>query len=554
MLATSVAPMSNPHHDKQGATRAERASAEDPAPEAVDSRSLAPSGDRPRATTAGVPRRLFLSALSGGAAAVLGGVSGCGAAVVVTPDVGQSKPADLTLATATQLADLIRRKQVTSTEVLEAHLKRIDAVNSKLNAVVQLAADSAREAAKAADLALSKGQIMGPLHGVPMTIKDSLDTAGIITTAGTEGWKTHKPDKDAVVVKRLKAAGAVLMGKTNTPELTWAFETNNAIYGRTNNPWDKAYSPGGSSGGAAAIVAAHGSPFDIGSDTGGSIRIPSHLCGIAGLKPTSGRVPRTGHVISAEGMLQSFTTLGPLARSVEDLWLLFGIIAGPDYQDASIVDVPLGDPKAVKLSDLRVAVHTDNGVHKLDDEVANVVNQVAKELEGTVARVDHKRPDALKYVMEVDDHMYGADGGASLRRLLNKVGTKTPGPDLTSTLNHPAMSSGDLTDMLERVDQWRGQMMSFLQDFDAIICPPCAVASLKHGDSTADDDAYAEFSYTFAYNMTGWPAAVVRAGQTSTGMPIGVQIVARPFREDVVIALASRIEAHFGGYRPPPGL
>lgn len=460
-------------------------------------------------------------------------------------------PTELFRATARQLADLIRQKKASSLEAVNACLARIAQVNPKLNAVVALVAEDARAHAKAADQKLARGETVGPLHGVPMTIKDSLDTAGVVTAAGTRGRKNFVPKEDATVVKRLKAAGAILLGKTNTPELTWAFETNNPVYGVTNNPWDVKLSPGGSSGGAAAIVAAEGVPFDIGSDTGGSIRVPSHFCGVVGIKPTSGRVPRTGHVISAEGHLQAFTQLGPIARSVEDLSYILPILCGPDGRDASIVPMPLGDPSRVAIKGLRIAMHTDNGARAPHPEVARVVTDSANALERAGAQVESKRPAALDDVLQMDDDLYRADGAASLRRLLAQSGTTEPGPDVVAALDRKAMTSGDMSAALERWDAWRGRMLEFLADFDAIVCPPCAFVELPHGASTPTE-ANASFSYTFAYNMTGWPAAVVRAGTSSKGLPIGVQIVGRPWREDVVLALARQIEQSCGGFQSPP--
>jgi amidase len=214
----------------------------------------------------------------------------------------------LHFAPVTELAEAIRAKHVSSLEVVRACLRRIAEVNPTINAVVRLA-DDAEDRARTADAALAAGAEHGPLHGVPFTIKDSLDTAGLVTTAGTTGWAGRVPGRDATVVARLKAAGGILLGKTNTPEFTWSDETDNLVYGRTNNPYDPERTPGGSSGGPGAIVAAGGSPFDIGSDTGDSIRQPSHVCGIAGIKPTSGRVPRTGHTPSFRGILESLTQL-----------------------------------------------------------------------------------------------------------------------------------------------------------------------------------------------------------------------------------------------------
>jgi amidase len=492
-------------------------------------------------------RRHFLATLGSAASVAVAG-PGLGAAPVNPPPVGG--PPELCRSTATQLADLIRRGRTSSLEVVNAFLARIEQVNPRLNAIVRLDADGARDSAAAADRAMARGQIAGPLHGVPMTIKDSFDTAGMISTGGTTGRKGFVPDRDATVVARLRAAGAILLGKTNTPELTWSFETRNQVYGRTNNPWDPDLSPGGSSGGAAAIVAACGSPFDIGSDTGGSIRVPAHFCGVAGIKPSSGRVPRTGHVVGAEGHLQSLTQLGPIGRSVEDLALLLGVIAGPDWTDGSVVSASLADPTAVDLRALRLAVHVDNGLRTPSPEVGRVVEVAARALRDLGVEVGEDRPRALEEVLSMDDDLYRADGSSWLRRLLDRVGTRDPGPDVAVWLDKRQMTTAEFSAFLERWDAWRARMLGFLERYDAILCPPCAWDVLPHGASDAAD-ANPAFSYTFAYNMTGWPAAVVRAGTSARGLPLGVQVVGRPWREDVVLALARAIERTTGGYQPP---
>ena len=202
---------------------------------------------------------------------------------------------ELIFASATEQAKAIREKQISSEELVRACIKRIEEVNPKLNAVVQLPAETALEQAREADKALAKGEIRGPLHGVPFTLKDAIETEGVICTGGTLGRASYVPKEDATVVKRLRAAGGVLLGKTNCPEFGWAWESDNLIYGRTNNPYDLSLSPGGSSGGESAIIAAGGSPLGLGSDAGGSVRFPAHCTGITAIKPTSGRVPRTGH-------------------------------------------------------------------------------------------------------------------------------------------------------------------------------------------------------------------------------------------------------------------
>jgi amidase len=270
-------------------------------------------------------------------------------------------------------------------EIVTAVLERIEAVNPRLNAVVQRV-DGVLDAARQADTALAEGRSAGPLHGLPFTIKDSYDTAGTVTTAGTVGWRDRVPDRDATVVARLRAAGAILVGKTNTPEFTWSDETDNDVYGRTSNPYDLARTPGGSSGGSAAIVAAGASPFDVGSDTGDSIRQPAHVCGVAGIKPTTGRVPRTGHWPDFRGLFQAFTQLGPIARRVEDLELVLPIICGPDGTDPFVYPVPLRDPAAVRVADLRVAMFTDNGVRTPTPETVDAVRAAAAALAGTGRR------------------------------------------------------------------------------------------------------------------------------------------------------------------------
>ena len=282
---------------------------------------------------------------------------------------------DIVFMSATKLAGLIRAKKISSVEAVKAHYARIDVVNPQINAVVQFCRDRALAEAVAADAALAKGEIKGPLHGVPITIKDSIDTEGVISTAGTVGRMNYVPAKDATVVARLRKAGAILLGKTNTPEWTLAgggipgvSTTANIIYGISKNPYDTTRSTAGSSGGAGAIVAAGGSPLDIGTDWGGSIRGPAHNNGIAGIKPTYGLVPRTGHIVGYGGYLDSWQELGPMCRRVEDLILTLPIIAGPDFSDCAIAPVPWRDPAAIDISKLRVAFFPTNGVAETTPE------------------------------------------------------------------------------------------------------------------------------------------------------------------------------------------
>ncbi|HPQ45682.1 MAG TPA: amidase [Syntrophales bacterium] len=452
----------------------------------------------------------------------------------------------LLYSSAKKLAQAIRAGHISSREVVDAYLKRIDEVNPTLNAVVQLSAERAREQALKADEALAHGVMLGPLHGVPMTLKDSFDSAGIVSTGGTTGRKDFVPPHDATVLSRLYEAGAILLGKTNIPELTLSYATHNPIYGQTNNPYALGCTPGGSSGGAAAIVAAGGSAFDIGSDYGGSLRYPSHCCGIATIKPTSGRVPRTGNIVPFGGVLDSFQQIGPMARYVEDVELILPLISGPDWIDPSIVPMPLGDPGAVDITKLRVAFHTDNGVISPSADIADAVRKAAKLLDDEGARVEELRPTGIEQSHDIMMELLSADGGASTRRLLKNAGTRD------HTL--PWLDSAqpvDATRFDELIMKWysfRSDMLHFFKDFDLILSPVNAFPALPHGSVASDLMA---FSYTMTYNLTGWPASVVRAGTTPDGLPIGVQIIVQPWREEVSLAVAGYLERELGGFHPP---
>jgi amidase len=363
------------------------------------------------------------------------------------------------------------------------------------------------------------------------------------------------PEHDATVVARLRAAGAILLGKTNTPELTLAYETDNAIYGRTNNPYDQSRSCGGSSGGSAAILAVGGAPFEIGSDTGGSIRVPSHYCGTVGLRPTSGRVPRTGHILPPFGVLESLTSLGPMARHVEDLQLVLPIIAGPDGHDPAIVPMPLGDPAQVDLKKLRVAFHTHNGVADPTPETTAAVEQAAHWLTDAGLEVVEDRPPGIEQGVDLLFRLLGADGGAGVQALLQMYGTTQPHDFMTiviQILQGYAISTAEFGSLTVQWDLFRSALLTFMDRYDIILCPVSASPAVQHGTSFAQE-VFPGFSYTPPFNVTGWPVAVVRAGTSPEGLPIGVQIVARPWREDVALAVAQHLETACGRW-PHPAL
>ena len=459
---------------------------------------------------------------------------------------------DLLFSSAASIARSIQAKEVSAVEIVEAHLRRIDEVNPELNAVVKLSADRAISEARDADAALARGESMGPLHGVPITVKDSHDTEGIVSTGGTLGRKDFIPDEDATAVARMRAAGAIVLGKTNTPELTLSFETDNLVYGQTNNPYDVTRTPGGSSGGAGAIIAAGGSAIDLGTDTGGSIRVPSAFCGLAGLKPTSGRVPRTGHIVPwGLGGMDSLTTIGPMARCVEDLWLAFPIIAGPDGIDPFIHPVPLGDPDSISVAELRVAFFTDNGTVSPTEEVEASLRSAASAIADAGAEVVEDMPHAITENLGASiTSILVADGGAGVRRLIDKAGTKQVHERLNRFLDAEPISTAEYTALLESMDGFRSRMIAFMESYDAILCPVRPWPALPHGETLTPEASPANF-YTSVFNTTGWPGAVVRVGTSSDDLPIGVQVMARPWCEDVAVALAFTLESALGGYVRP---
>jgi amidase len=466
-------------------------------------------------------------------------------------------PSDLTAASATEIARAIRDRVVSSLDVVEAHLARIAAVNPALNAVVHIADETARRQARAADAALARGERLGPLHGVPFTVKDTIESAGLPCTGGTLGRARHVPDADATVVARLRAAGGIVLGKTNVPELAAAFESDNLVYGRSSNPYDLARTPGGSSGGEAAVIAARGSPLGLGTDAGGSIRLPAHFCGLAAIKPTAGRIPRTGQFPYPLGFRQALSHASPIARRVEDLVLVLPLLSGPDFADHAVVDAPLGDPRAIALRGLRVAFYTDIGAVKPTPATAIAVKKAATLLEEAGVVVEEASPPGLEESADLFSRIFGADGGAGARALFAQIGTAEVSPLLQRSLGtlfaNAARTPDDLFQLAARWDRFRNTMLGFMKRYDAVLAPIAAFPAVLHGTSF-DEDKAPGFAYTMTYNLTGWPSTAIRAGTSPEGLPIGVQIAARPWREDVSLALAAALEERLGSFPGPTAL
>jgi amidase len=494
-------------------------------------------------------RRDFL-----GTAAMAGVVAAAGQTLVDPAEAALIIDDDITSKSAGELASAIRAKQLSSRAIVEAHLEQIAKVNPKLNAIVQLTADSARKEADEADAALSRGDVKGPLHGVPITIKDTLETKGVICTGGTRGRANYVPDADATAVARLRAAGGIILGKTNVPELAGAIESDNLVYGRTNNPYDLARTPGGSSGGESAIVAACGSPLGLGTDAGGSIRIPAHFCGLAAIKPTSGRVPRTGQFPMPMGARNAVFHVSLIARKVDDLALALPIISGPDFRDHSIVGMPLLEAKAVALKGLKVAYFEDDGVAAPTKEIGAAVRDSAKALMETGVKIEENRPPDAGKAGTVYHDMSRGDGGAGIRAFLKIIGSDPISPLFEQALTYsvaPAFPNTTLAlAAFVRWDAFRNSMLRFIENYDAVLSPVAPFAALPHGTSFEEQNRRG-FGYAQMHNLTGWPSATVRVGTSPEGLPLNVQVAARPWREDVALALVAHLERTFGGWKRP---
>jgi amidase len=431
---------------------------------------------------------------------------------------------ELFYASATTLARRIRGREISSVEVVQAHLQRIEQVNPRLNAVVQLATGQALDAARAADAALAQGQAVGPLHGVPFTVKDWIDAADLPCTGGDPRFRDRVPALDATVVARLRRAGAILLGKTNVV-------VENEVYGRTNNPYNLAYSPCGSSSGEAAIIAAGGSPLGLGSDSGGSIRQPAHACGIAAIKPTTGRVPLAGHFPWIGPMNDPRTVIGPLARYVADLALALPIISGVDWQDASVIPMPLADWRAVDMSSLRVAFYTHHAEAEPTPETAETCRRAACSLASLGAAVEETLPPRIEEAYTITRQYWARPESASADEWF---------PD-----GEFKLTSEQVEQHLFTWDRFRRALIGFMAGYDVILTPVAELPARPHGESEG------RIPYTLPYSLTGYPAVVVRCGTAPDGMPIGVQVVARPWRDDVALAVAGTLEAALGGWQPP---
>jgi len=467
---------------------------------------------------------------------------------------------DLNFLPAVVMAEHIRKKQVSSVELVEAHLAQIEKLNPKLKAFVHIDAERARRAARDAETAVTQKKKLSPLHGVPISIKSSINVAGLRCESGTRLRAGLVAAQDAPLVARLRAAGAIVLGVTNTPQLLMAWETDNLLYGRTNSPWGLERTPGGSSGGEAAAIAAGMSACGVGSDGGGSIRVPAHFSGICGLKPTPGRIPATGHYPVSAGPFAFIGVVGPMARTVADVKVLFEVMQGPDIGDTSAAPVDLRWPSNQEVKKLRVGYFEDDGRSPVTPETRAAIRTAAEALRSAGLHVEPFRPEGLEEARQLWHKFFVVAGGMLLRPMF-----KEDDPDLSPILKQflewsaaePVLTGQTLLDAWIQRDLLRARFFAQMQQYPILICPTAAIPAFRHGERSWQVEGktvhYLEaWSYTEFFNLLGNPAAVVPVAHSAEGLPIGVQIVGRPWEEEQVLAVAAALEKKCGAWRIPP--
>jgi Asp-tRNA(Asn)/Glu-tRNA(Gln) amidotransferase A subunit family amidase len=467
---------------------------------------------------------------------------------------------DLIFLPAILMAEQVRKKRISPVELVDAHLRQIERLNPKLNAFVQVDTERARGAAREAEIAAMQEKTLGPLHGVPISIKSCLAVGGMLCESGTRLRAGFVPAQDAPLVARLRAAGAIVLGVTNTPELLMAWETDNLLYGRTNSPWDLERTPGGSSGGEAAAIAAGMSAGGMGSDGGGSIRVPAHFSGICGLKPTPGRIPATGHYPASAGPFALIGVVGPMARTVADLKVLFEVIQGPDVGDTCAAPVPLRWPSEDETQKLRVGYFEDDGRTPVTPETRQAVRTAAEALRSAGFQVEPFQPEGLEEARQLWHKLFVVAGGMLLRPMF-KGRESDLSPMLKQFLewsaDEPTLTGESLLEVWIRRDELRARFLRQMERYPILLCPAAAIPAFRHGERSwriegktvhyLDAWSYAEF-----FNLLGSPAVVVPAGLSSEGLPIGVQIVGRPWEEEQALSVAAALEKQYGAWQRPP--
>jgi len=480
------------------------------------------------------------------------------------------------LSSATDLARALRARELSCRELLDLYLARIDRLDPPLNAVVTLDLEGARRRADAADAALARGESWGPLHGLPMTIKDTFEVAGMRTTAGAPQYREHVPRTTAVAAQRLLDAGAIVFGKTNVPLLAGDVQSYNQIFGVSNNPWNRERTPGGSSGGAAAALAAGLTAMEFGSDIGGSIRTPSNWCGTYGLKPSWGVIPQRGHIPGPPGTLSEpdLNVVGPMARSADDLDLLLGVTAGPLPEQARGWSLALPPPRRTRLRDYRVAACLDHPGAPVDAEVGAVLRRTIEALRAAGVTVEETAlpgldlPDLARLYQSLLFAVVIAGFPREVYDGLREMADSLPPEDESAMTRMARFGTARHRDWLaanEARQRQRAHMAGFFERFDVLLLPVTPVAAIPHDHSdplalrtievNGAARSYLElFNWIALATMAYLPAAIAPAGRTAANLPVGVQIVA-PYLEDrSAIDFARRLAEVGVRFEPPPGV
>jgi Asp-tRNA(Asn)/Glu-tRNA(Gln) amidotransferase A subunit family amidase len=460
------------------------------------------------------------------------------------------------LASAARQLELLRASKVSVVELAEAHIAQIERLNPVLNAIVDFDAERVRAQARALD---ANGYSKGALHGLPMTIKSSISTAGYRCEIGSTIHCGDVPKDDAVAVARLRAAGALILGTTNCPEFLMAYETDNLLHGRTRNPWDLERSPGGSSGGESAAIAACMSAAGLGSDSGGSVRLPAHFTGICSLKPTPGRVPGRGHLPPCVGPFSVLGAIGPMARTVEDVALLFDAISGRDPLDPVGAPVSLRTPQLSELREQTIGYFEDDGLVPATQETRKAVQDSVLALRDAGFRVEAFRPRTLELLRQLWWKFFVRCGAMFYQPAIRgKEGQLSPifREFLSIAEVDGPMGGSELLEAWAELDLLRSKTLAEMQSYPILLCPVASIPAFKHGERSwmveGREVAYLDaVRHTQWFNVLAAPAAVVPVGQSLEGLPIGVQVVARPYEDEVVLAVAGVLDEAFG-YRMPP--
>jgi amidase len=471
-----------------------------------------------------------------------------------------------------ELATDIRKKKIGCLELLDLYLSRVEQHNPALNAIVAMDVEGARKRARAADRALARKQPWGPLHGVPMTIKESYDVVGMPTTWGIPELKDNLPPRNALAVDRLLGAGVVLFGKTNVPIYLADYQSYNAIYGVTNNPWDLSRSPGGSSGGSAAALAAGLTGLEAGSDIGSSIRNPAHYCGVFGHKPTWGVVPPRGQALPGRLHQTDISVIGPMARGADDLEIALGVMAGPDEIDAAGYKLALAAPRQKALRDFKVAVMLTDPNAEVDAEVQEKIQAVADFLARKRAKVsDRARPDIdTSEAARVYIHLLrAATAGRQSQEEFDKTVTAARGLSAGDDSYYARMLRGTTSshrDWLaanETRQKMRFKWAEFFKEYDLLLCPPTASTAFPHDHAGERHERTIEVNgrrvpttdqlFWAGYpGMAYLPGTVAPAGRTKSGLPVGIQIVGPQYGDRTCIQMARLLEREYQGFVPPP--